>query len=202
MAFQPLPDGVRAVLKYGYAGGREWSNTFWLTRADFTETNQQDLANLIQDEFENMCDDFLQEGWSLLSCTVYDMRSEFAPIKVDERAAYAGSIIGQQGAINAALVVTLYTATRGKSGRGRHYITGFSEDDMVSDSVSDTTVVEAIEDAYNAWIDTAETNGWTWVVASGQQNKVVLENRIPYAITSCAVRSPTFGSQRRRIDRI
>lgn len=109
--------------------------------------------------------------------------------------------MGAAGAINVGLVATTYSAARGKSGRGRMYLAGWAEDDMGATAIEDTTMLDAVIAHLQAGIATWGTNGWTWVVASGQQNKVVLEELVGYPIINVVSRNATFGTQRRRVDR-
>lgn len=200
MAFQPLADGAKVVLLWGETL-ETWSNTMYFTRPSYTLAEQQVLVDLVMDQFEGLADIYLQSGFQLKDAVCYDMRSETAPIVNTLRPPYSGSQVGNPGAINSGAVVTFYTAQRGRSGRGRNYLAGFSEDDMGRTAINNQTMLAAIETFYNTIIADYPTNGWSWVVASGQQGGVTLPALVPYPVTSVVIRNAEFGTQRRRINR-
>lgn len=197
MAFQPLADGLKAVTVWG-DGTKEWTNTTYYTRPGYTLADQQVMADFVQDTYENLADLFLVDRWSLLACKTYDMRSELAPIVFDQRPAHPGTIALAAGAIGVGLVVTFYTAQRGKSGRGRNYLAGFAEDDMGAVGIDDPVLVTNIATWYQTMLPQWVANNWTWVIASGQQGGVVLPSLQPFPVTSTLIRNSVFGSQRRR----
>ncbi len=200
MAFQPLPDGVKAVIEWGTTNIK-WTNTMYFTRPGFTQADQEIFVDLVHDQFENLADVYLASAYNLNTVTVYDMRSEIAPVAFSGRAPYVGGISGNPGAVNIGLVVTHYTSQRGKSGRGRNYLAGFSEDDMDALIISDTILIGNINTFYLNIIPNWVLNGWTHVIASGQQGGVELAELQAYPVTSSVVRNQYYGTQRRRIPR-
>ncbi len=105
---------------------------------------------------------------------------------------------------NVALTVSFRTGQRGRSFRGRNYISGFAEDQVVSNTVDSGTVAD-IESAYNALQDVASDNSCFWVVVSrfsgvdGDGVPIPRVAGLTTDITSVLVVDPIVDSQRRRL---
>lgn len=199
MAFIPVPDCVLAVIKFTQ-GTMEWSNTLWFRKVDFTEADMVTLADHIDFRMATY-KSFMASNCSYVSTTLYDMRSETAPIVIDSDNAGEGSDITDQIIpISQCVVLTLYSATRGRSGRGRIYCTGFSEASMQNQRW-DSTIIANVEGWYAAIVTSATGDGFTPVVVSRYTNNAPRENGVNYPVISYEVRSSLPGSQRRRIDR-
>lgn len=199
MAFIPVPDCALAVIKFTQ-GTMEFSNTLWFKKTDFTLVEQTALANQV-DYYMATYKSFMASNCSYVSTTVYDMRSEIAPIVVDTSNAGEGSDITDQIIpISDAVVLTLYTAVRGRSGRGRIFATGFSEASMQNQRW-DSTIIANVEGWYEAIKDGVSAIGWTPVVVSRYTGGAPRESGVSYPVTTWEVRSSLPGSQRRRIDR-
>lgn len=200
MAFIPFTDTVQAVLEYGN-GTFNWTNTLWFTRPNFTLAEQQSFADWLGLWAVNNILPSMASIWSGQVLTVYDMASPTAPKVFSTQFSVAGGQVAAEGAINAALVVTFYTAARGRSGRGRNYLTGFTENDMTAVQVNDAVIVTNLQQAYETLRTTAPGQGWEWVIAQRQEAGQPLTQGVTRPVTSVLVRSDYFGSQRRRVPR-
>lgn len=118
---------------------------------------------------------------------------------------FAGSVGGSALPNNAALTVTFQTAARGRSARGRNYITGLTTDmqDGIN-SIEDASVTGWLS-YYDALRALAGENGATMVVVSRFSGVDADGKPIPRAlgvtnaITGFAVYDRTIDSQRRRL---
>jgi len=105
---------------------------------------------------------------------------------------------------NVALTISFRSGQRGRSFRGRNYISGFSEDAVVLNTV-DSAVIADIETAYNALFDVASDNSCFWVIASrfsgvdGDGVPIPRVAGLTTDITSVLVVDPIVDSQRRRL---
>lgn len=105
---------------------------------------------------------------------------------------------------NVALTISFRSGQRGRSFRGRNYISGLSEDAVVLNTV-DTGVVSDIESGYNALFDVASDSGCFWVIASRYSGVDTDGKPIPRVaglttdIISVLVVDPIVDSQRRRL---
>lgn len=200
MAFQPLPDGAKFVVVFG-SSSATWTNTVWGTRPGFTEAELQLQTDNMHDQFEDLADIYLTSNWNVQTVFGYDMRAENAPVKQSIRPPYPGPIVDTPAPLNIAVIATFYTGQRGRSGRGRNYITGFGESVIGAQQLSDVPTLNALNAYWFTFGQSFTLNGWEWVVASGQQNGVPLAQRVAYPVTSAVVRNATLGTQRRRVPR-
>jgi hypothetical protein len=200
VAFQDLPDGALAVIEYG-SDTQQWTNTLWFTQQGFGSEQMDDLLGLVATWADVNIMPALADFWERRQVTIYDMRSSIGAKLTGPGGGDMGGRTGNPGAVNIALVATFYSTQRGKSGRGRNYIAGFSEDDTSTISVNTAAVVTLIEDAYAALFALAAAQSWAWVIASRQLDGVPRESMVAQPVVSTAVRNSIFGTQRRRIDR-
>lgn len=200
MAFIPVQDTVQAVLEYGN-GTLEWTNTLWFRKPGFTEVEQQQLADELGLWAVNNLIPNYWTGWGGQLLTVYDMSSPTAPKKFSTQFNLNGSVAGSEAPLSIALVVTFYTAARGRSGRGRNYVTGFVEADTSANAVINAVRVTNIQQAYTTLRTSMLALGWEWVVVQRYELGAPLPAGVPRPVTSEIVRSAAFGSQRRRVPR-
>lgn len=99
---------------------------------------------------------------------------------------------------NVALCLSFRTVNRGRSYRGRNYISGIPRDNVTSNDVSPGAVGGLLA-AYNALFTLASSNGADWVVVSRYANKLPRVTGVATNITSVVVVDPTVDSQRRRL---
>lgn len=98
---------------------------------------------------------------------------------------------------NATIAVSFRTVGRGRSARGRNYFVGLTEGSVVENTVS-STIVSAIEDAYNALI-TFVTPPWQWVVLSRYHNGAPRVEGLVQPVIAALCVDPYVDSQRRRL---
>lgn len=201
MTFIPVPSAAMAILTYDVSNLTTINNTLWFTKTGFTTADMEDLLDYITAWSDDHILPNLCTAVALEHVTVYDMRTETGPKVEVSPVAATGSIGTDIGAINAACVITFYTGNRGRSYRGRNYVTGFPEADMGALGFTSTTHTAAVAGAYELLLTEPATWGFEWVVASRYTNGAPRQNGVTTAITSVAVRNAYFGSQRRRINR-
>ena len=199
MAFVPTTDGVRIVVKYSQLG-QAFTNVFHASKTDFSTADMQALADDIDltvgtQHMVSICSDVLYQGTD-----VYDIRSVGGEIVNANAESTLGSHTEDVLPINTACVVTLRTATRGRSGRGRIYVGGLRDTDLVDGAFTATPQL-ACELYVERISDAATANGFVLGVRSQQQNEVLLNPAVIRPITSWEVRDARPGTQRRRIDR-
>lgn len=200
MAFIPVPNAAQAVIEYA-TEAVPWTNTLWFTKTDFDTADLTALAARLDlwvaaEVLPNM-----SNLTSYNHVKVYDMRADDGEVRQETFSAGPGSDASPPGAMSAAMVVTFYTGGRGRNSRGRNYLTGFSENDMDADQYAESVLVAPIGVAYTNLITTVQLDGWTWVVASRYDNGQPRAAGVTRPVTTVAIRSPKFGSQRRRIAR-
>jgi hypothetical protein len=100
---------------------------------------------------------------------------------------------------NVALCVSFRTEGRGRSARGRNYISGHAETSL-SGNTFNATVSNGIRDAYEELLDaTTYTGSWTWVVLSRFEDGVARAAGLVQPVTAVVLTDTTVDSQRRRL---
>jgi hypothetical protein len=99
---------------------------------------------------------------------------------------------------NVALTVSFRTAARGRSARGRNYIAGLSDDQVLHNTV-DASVASGLAAAYNDIPARLEGLGYGWVVVSKKSGGVPRVAGLARPVTTAIVVDRTVDSQRRRL---
>jgi hypothetical protein len=100
---------------------------------------------------------------------------------------------------NVALCLSFRSSGRGRSSRGRNYISGFPEG-YVSGNDIDTTLADALVVAYEELKDAATfTDDWTWIVYSRFQNGNARPEALIAPVDAVVLTDYTVDSQRRRL---
>lgn len=199
MAFIPVVDCVKAVIEFT-AGSRQWTNTWWFTQHEFDQDNMQTLATALWAQTESVFMPVVVDDVTLTKVTIYDMSAEDAPVVTYTDDPVAGGVTGEMSPLSVALVMTFYTNARGRSGRGRIYLTGASESAIANGVYTGTfyaraqTYCEAIQSA-------ALGLGWNHVVVSFFENNVPRAAGLARAVQDITRRSSIPGNQRRRAGR-
>ena len=198
MAFIPFPEGALAIVEYGGATLR-WTNTLWFEDVVADTPQLQDLADYLVEWAGDHVMPELADEWVVHKVTVYDVQTATGPIVIATDGVTAGGVTGDSAAVNAALVVTFRSASRGRSSRGRNYITGLVEADVGPNSVTNSTRVANLVDAYEDLRDTIQqATGYYWVVASKYSEGAARSEVLSLQIETVEVRHVILGSQRRR----
>jgi len=196
MAFVPFENVVKAVLNWHNELG-SWHNImhFWLPGFDADDMLQ--LANDLMSELRTTYKDYLADSTYLDSVDVYDLTSDEGPIIRSTGGAVAGlEATTQVVPIGAALCITLYTTSRGRSGRGRLYLTGFTEMGLVN-GVWVAALVEEAEDQIGAYREGA-LSPWTLVLANRYKDGDPLTLGTFKYVSSVVCRSSIITVQHRR----
>ena len=140
----------------------------------------------------------LSNACTLQSVAAYSLDSDSAPIAeyVPPEAA-SGAIEGDPLPLSAACVVTLRTANRGRSGRGRVYLAAFSEADSDGSLLSNARVA-TVETAFTAFRAALAVQLIPLCVLSQFTNGAPRATGLLQNVIAHDVRNNTYGSQRRR----
>lgn len=175
MSFIPFENTVRCAVRYT-CEGKNLVNTLWFHKlGGFIESDAAALA----DELDGWAAGYIMPQMATTvvyqEVTVYDMRTPDSFVIInDDNTGAPGTNVGNVLPLNAAMTVTFITARRGRSYRGRNYVSGLVEGAATGTlfTVLDTT---AVENAYQELRSTDITSlGWAHCVASAYQNGVPL----------------------------
>jgi hypothetical protein len=196
MVFQPVPDCALVIFDMGSLGVN-WSNTFHFTKSGFNLTDMTNLAEQTFLAWSLSIDDILYSSFSSRGVTAYDLREEGGDVIVGDVTPVAGLVEADAYEPNSALVLTLRTHVRGRSGRGRLYLAGFTEAGIADGVWAEATIAAAIT-AVEAVQTAAQVLGWTYSVVSRYHNGAKRAEGWPIAITDIVCRSGIPGKQSRR----
>lgn len=200
MAFQAVPNGALFEILWTGVGGVTWQNNFWATKPGFSDAELQASVGELKTHFQipaNMAN-FSNEA-TLASIQGTDHRTEGAST-FGELVGVNGGQAQDLGSARLAIVVTLRTALRGRSFRGRVYVGGW-QDSAPENGVYPTAFMTAALAYVEGVHGVLATGGWTNVIVSRFHDKVQRAVAVPTALTSSEVRSGVPGTQRRRQER-
>lgn len=199
MAFIPTPDGAMAVLVWGDEL-HQWTNTLWYQKVGFEETDLSTLAAAIPTKFSAAYLNAINEAWELKEVRVYDMRTSTGKVVSVFPTDKNGTATGGGLPYAAALVVTLRTAYRGRSRRGRIYLGGADESSLDAGAFLPAFASNA-EGVLEGLMDPVPLDDWTLCIHSTQEDGVPTTFGRMWPVTDAQVRSLRPGTQRRRADR-
>lgn len=199
MAFTAIPDVVRVIVRFTM-GTFEFSNTFHCYKASFTLSEQTTLAAAIDLWFGTNWRPNWPTDITYLRTDAYDMRSSIAPVVSINTGTGPGAQAADTLPLNVAMCVTLRTAGRGKSSRGRVYLAGFSESD-ITDGVFSGAAMTKGSSVVGSVNTTITNSGFQYSVVSMQTNGVPNLPPLVQPVTAWEVRNGVPATQRRRLDR-
>lgn len=196
MAFSVLENGARAVMVFSTAP-TIWTMGLHMTKTDWDEDDAITLVSAIRAGLAAGATKPWTANDALQEIVIYDQRSEFAPVYRPVITPLSGSNTGERTDKASAVVITLRTSHRGRSGRGRMYLGGQSEGQMSSGRWA-AAHITAVETMVTNLINNIVNVGWVVVIKSQYENKQFLNPAHPHAVTSWEVRNDIPGSQDRR----
>lgn len=201
MAFQPCPQIAEIVVRATYFGKPIANTLHALCESTMTE---QSLATITDAAA------YAWNGYMLPQLSDSYVMGDVVGTNLTEQNSFQVTITaynGNAGAVNAspgmpanvALAVSLRTNKIGRAYRGRIYVSGCTEADVVGNHFDETwadDVKEAVKDVVGA---IATASGWDCVVLSRQLNKVKRNEGVGTPITSVTLTDLVVDSQRRRL---
>lgn len=199
MAFVPVANAVLAEIRYTF-DGQEVENTLWfwsgqaptieqlqLLGSDLLAWWAQWMRPLLSDQL------VLREAYLTDQSSANGFSATVTP---------SGFVTGEkpQPAMpaNVSLAVSFRTNQRGRSFRGRNYVIGLCEDQVVLNNIV-PTVANEFGGAYQQLFGVANDNGYIWVVCSRFANGAAREIGVVTPVSAVIVADGTIDSQRRRL---
>lgn len=198
MAFIPVPRGVQAELRFTL-DEQKIENTLWFDALSAPTSSQ--LAAL---------GDALMTWWLTGLRTISAPELQIREVYVTDMTSATGGTsstipsstpTGSSGTPPApnqcALCVTFRTAARGRTARGRNYIAGLPQSQLVSNSWSSAMQL-AVAAEYAELMTPANTAGLVWSVCSRYEANAPRAAGVLRPVTSVVIVDPIVDSQRRR----
>ncbi len=155
------------------------------------------LATDFADEWDVHMKPNQSSDLALGDCIAYDLNAADSPSYT-----YTG-VNGNAGGSaidstpnNTAGVISHRTVDRGRSARGRTYVPGFTENNIVNGKFDATTVTALLAD-WASIVAGVAVNGWTLVVAQRFDDGIQLATGVTRVVTT-EIMSESPGTQRRR----
>jgi hypothetical protein len=199
MDFVPVLNAVQAELRM-LLDNQRVENTLWFQYPGSVSTaNMTALANALITWWSAQYAVGLTTQLRLVECKVSDMSAaDASAVTVTAPANTIGTNTNPPAPNNVSFTITFRTSGRGRTARGRNYVTGFVNGHFTANTLASTTR-NALVASYSSLIGLAADNGCTWVVASRRLNKNPRLIGVTRPIISAVAVDDTADSQRRRL---
>jgi hypothetical protein len=200
MAFVPVPDTILVEMRMLLDSQRVENTLYFRKTGGWIIADVTPLVNALIIWWQASLGAVLSTGLTLREIAVTDLSSltGFSVSQTPPTPLPTGSDGGEHEPNNVALCVSFRTLSRGRSFRGRNYVTGLPESRVSGSFVSDATVA-AIQAAYQLLPGIAVTAGCIWVVVSRFTAGAPRVTGITTEIDSVVVIDNVVDSQRRRL---
>ena len=205
MPFVPVPNTVMVEVRCEL-DGQQIENTLYFSKPDgWNAETGIALGGDILTWWTTLMSVPLADAVNLVEIYVTDLSSAtgFAVSQPAPVPAPSGDVALPAGPNQNALCVSFKTAFRGRSFRGRNYVSGYAREDVSSNDLSVTRTAETLA-AYNGLFPIANAWGGDWVVVSRYSGKLPNGDPAPRVtgiatpITAVVAVDRTIDSQRRR----
>lgn len=198
MAFIPVPNSAQLCFDFTTAG-QNWQFCVVIRKSapPLTSTDLANASAVAASWWSTNLRPLIQNNTVLRQTRATDISVEGGGQSI-ATVGTAGTNGGILVPLNAALVVSLRTAKRGRSYRGRIYLGGLEQTDLVSETDVAGAYVTSVLAAIAALQSQLDTNSFDLVVASKQHNKVVTNPAETNEVIAATCDSH-IDSQRRRL---
>lgn len=177
--------------------GYTWQVNHHFTKPAFSAADLQDLVNLVWSNYNLVTfKQYLSSNCSIVEVKGTDLRTEGAPT-YSNTTPILGTDASEPIPPGTAAVITLRTALRGRSYRGRTYYGGLGESRMDT-GIWEGTMLDDFETFLVALQTAASGIGWTIVVLSRWHAGIKRAVALGQAVLTFVGRSQRPASQRKR----
>jgi len=198
MAFIPVPSGIQLCFNFE-ATGQHWQFCFTLKKSagSVTTTDLSNVTGIASDWWTSDFKAFMTANNTLSNITATDISSQGGPqdvLTISE----VGTATGGSLPLNVAIVASLRTAKRGRSYRGRAYISGLPLTSTNNINQLDATKITTLLGDLATLQNDLDAAGYDIVVASKQHNGVTTNPAETNEVIDI-VMDANLDSQRRRL---
>jgi len=200
MAFIPVLDTVEAEMIMELFGQRIENTLYFHKDGGFTPADMVNLGESLQVWWGAQYNSIVTEDLALVDVIVTDLTSDTAPsIAVPAPPGTIGLVAPPTAPGSVCATISFRTAGRGRSSRGRNYISGIAEASIVGNDFTGT-YAGFLVDVYDYLLVPANLPGDVeWVVVSRYHDNAPRLAGITQLITSVIVTDTAVDSQRRRL---
>ena len=208
MPFVPAPNTVQVNVVYEMAG-QEVENTLYYRReAGVGSTELAALVEAVNAFIVDQLLPFLGNTIKLVRLVgvLLDAADSLIYISTTDLPQFGGAS-GEAAPNNVSVAVSLRTAERGRSKRGRNYIPGIPKD-LIDESTVGSGSITAYESAYAGLITIGGDDGFEQVIVSRYSGFTIVDGKkhptprttaVITPVTSAVILDATVDSQRRRL---
>lgn len=199
MPFIPTTNVARSALRQ-VLFGQDVVNTLWFQSGPigWNEQSLEDLNADIIGWWGTNIAPILSDELTLVEVTSTDQTTSIAPSVVTATVT-PGTAAGNSLPGNVCVTIKFNTANRGRSGRGRNYVGGLRESDVIG-NILGAVPLQALIDAYDLLRTNPLLSGAaTWVVVSHYFEGAARQSGFAQPINSVGIADNAIDSQRRRL---
>jgi hypothetical protein len=199
MAFVPAPNVVMAEVR-ALLDGQKIENRFMIdTLAAVTPSVVADVANIVNIWAQGEYFDHLPAAVSLAQVVATDMSDVAgAQHSIAPTGAFVGAIAEAPMPNEVSFCISLRTASRGRSARGRSYVLATTKETVSGNLILAARADQHVAD-FNSLITAIGDAGWVWIIASYRaDNAPRVGGPVYFPITNCLYTDLTVDSMRRR----
>lgn len=198
MAFIAVPNTVMVEIRAVLFGQQVENTLYFLNNTgDPDASAMEDLANDLFAWVATPFSDNLSTEYGFREIYVTNLTSSTSPTFALPIAG-TGAVTGSSLPSSSCICMSFRTAERGRSARGRNYVSGLAEDEVTGNTLG-LTRADAIRDAYAAIPAALVTGDWTWVVVSRFTNGAPRATGVTIPVTTVTYADRFLDSQRRRL---
>lgn len=199
MAFVPTSNVCRAEIRMTYDGQQIENTLYFQSEGGFTEERLGLVGEDLILWWNQSLAPSLVVDCQLREVYVVDLSSETAPAVTSTPPTVSTGALDTAGiAGNVALCVSFRTAARGRSARGRNYVSGTARNSWTESRI-DPAIANQILIAYRSFLGTGAPEDSVWGVVSTQHNKLPRTAGLFQPITAVTLVDMVADSQRRRL---
>lgn len=199
MAFIPVTNTIQVNVNQRLDGQQVQNTLYVRTSAAVTSTDLTEVANIVGDTFINSLYPFLSFNLTMIEVVAFDLSQQNGnQVSVPYVPAEAGGAVSPSLPNNVALCVSLRTASRGRSARGRNFVAGIPEN-AVDNSRVLQSFAENVQTAYVGLVGSLTAEGYTAVVVSRFANSLPRAAGVTFPITAVLITDLVVDTQRRRL---
>lgn len=199
MPFIPTPACARVAIEQKLFS-QDVVNTLWFSWGGAGEPAEEELlalAGYVKQWWIDQMAPVLSVDISIVNVNATGQASLTEPSVDTGGASTTGELAGAAIPSSNCVTISFRTYERGRSGRGRNYVAGLREVDVVGNVVDNATITGLV-DAYLDLIDNPLTP-WNWCVVSHYSEGAAREEGYKQVVTSVTVADTNIDSQRRRL---
>lgn len=206
MPFVPVPNVIEAEIRM-LLDNQKIENTLYFSKPDgWTLAQAVTMGNNLLTWWASLYSVPLSNQLSLREIYITDLSSAtgFSTTAPAPTPAPTGDVVGESEPNSVAIAISFRTGLRGRSYRGRNYVSGLPVAQVTQNTVSSTVQADIIN-AYGALDFQASLVGGDWVVVSRYSGVDAAGKPIPRTtgiatlVSAVVITDSTVDSQRRRL---